>query len=556
MTRLRSVATDTFRSLHVRNFRLFFMGQLVSQVGNWLTLIAQTLLVLKLTDSGIALGLLAAFQFGPVLVFGAFAGLVADRMDKRKLLLVVQALAMVQSFTLAALAFSPHPPVWSIYIVAMFGGLAMAFDNPARRSFVVEMVPEADITNAVSLNSALMTGSRIVGPALGGVMVVTVGFGWAFALDGFSYLAVLAGLYLIDPSQLRPPPVTPRGKGQVRAGFAYAWSVAELRVPLIMMAVIGTLAFNFQTVLPLFAKRDLGGTDLTFSLLMSVVSVGSLAGALRSAARKHVSTQTVSLAALGFGAAMLALSVSPGQPVAFAVGIVMGFTSIAFMTTSTAIVQLRAEPTMRGRVLALQAMVFLGSTPIGGPIMGYVCQHWGARYGLAIGALPRSARRSTAWPPFARPRRWRSARPSPSRRCPKRSPRPARAPSSPCRSGAARSSEPTAANYSTSRVPPGREPQESMGDCRDRPPSAGTTAPVTHARSCRARATAATSSARPTRPRAVRWRTPVSQGVLSGTGTIGVRVTPGATALTRMRCSPSSAAATRTTMSAAALEAQ
>ena len=327
------------------------------------------------------------FQFGPVLLFGAFAGLVADRTDKRRLLLIVQTFAMAQSFTLAALAFSHHPPVVSIYLVAMFGGLATAFDNPARRSFVVEMVPEADITNAVSLNSALMTGSRIVGPALGGILVVTVGFGWAFLVDGLSYIAVLVGLYLIDTTQLRPPPVTPRGKGQVRAGFRYAWSIAELRVPLIMMTIIGTLAFNFQTVLPLFATRDLHGSDLTFSLLMSVVSFGSLAGALRSAARKHVSTHTVSLAALGFGAAMLALAAAPNQPVAFVVGVVMGFTSIAFMTTSTAIVQLRADPQMRGRVLALQAMVFLGSTPIGGPIMGYVCQHWGARYGLLIGAI-------------------------------------------------------------------------------------------------------------------------------------------------------------------------
>jgi MFS family permease len=173
----------------------------------------------------------------------------------------------------------------------------------------------------------------------------------------------------------------------VRAGLAYVWSIAELRVPLIMMTVIGTLAFNFQTVLPLFAVRDLHGSTLTFSFLMSVVSVGSLVGALRSAARKHVSVRTVSMAALGFGAAMLALAVAPGQPIAFAVGVVMGFTSIAFMTTSTAIVQLRADPMMRGRVLALQAMVFLGSTPIGGPIMGLICQRWGARYGLAIGAV-------------------------------------------------------------------------------------------------------------------------------------------------------------------------
>jgi MFS family permease len=387
MTRLRLASNETFKSLSIRNFRLFFVGQSISQIGNWLTLIAQTLLVLELTNSGVALGFLAAAQFGPVLLFGAFAGLVADRSDKRKLLLVVQAFAMVQSFALGVLAFQDSPPVWAIYVIAFFGGLATAFDNPARRSFVVEMVPEDQITNAVSLNSALMTGSRIIGPALGGLLVATVGFGWAFWVDGLSYIAVIIGLRMIDPSKVRPAPVTPRGRGQVRAGIAYAWSVAELRVPLLMMAVIGTLAFNFQTVLPLFATRDLGGEDITFSLLMSATSAGSLIGALRAARREHVSVHTVSLSALGFGAAMLALAVAPNQPVAFAVATVMGFTSISFMTASTAIVQLRADPMMRGRVLALQAMVFLGSTPIGGPILGWVCQEFGARYGLAVGAV-------------------------------------------------------------------------------------------------------------------------------------------------------------------------
>jgi MFS family permease len=387
MTRLRLATADTFRSLRIRGFRLFFTGQLISQVGNWLTLIAQALLVLKLTDSGVALGLLAAAQFGPVLLFGGYAGLIADRIDKRRLLLVVQAFAMAQSFVLAGLAFMDHPPVAAIYVVAAFGGLATAFDNPARRSFVVELVPQDQITNAVSLNSALMTGSRVIGPALGGLLVATAGFGWAFLLDGLTYVAVLVALWRIDPAEVRRAPVTPRGKGQVRAGLRYAWSLPELRVPLVMMTVIGTLAFNFQTVLPLFAERDLNGGDLTFSLLMSVVSLGSLAGALRAARRTDVTVHTVSLAAMGFGAAMLALAAAPNTAVAFVVGIAMGFTSISFMTSSTAIVQLRADPMMRGRVLSLQAIVFLGSTPIGGPILGAISEHFGARWGLALGAL-------------------------------------------------------------------------------------------------------------------------------------------------------------------------
>jgi len=387
LTRLRLATADTFRSLAVRNFRLFFTGQLISQVGNWLTLVAQTLLVLRLTDSGFALGGLAVAQFGPVLVLGAFAGLVADRSDKRKLLLLVQTLAMVQSFCLAALAFMGHPPLAAIYAVALAGGFAIAFDNPARRSFVVELVPRDGINNAVSLNSAVMTGSRVVGPALAGLLVTTVGFGWCFLLDGLSYLAVLGALWRMDTTQLHRGPVTARGKGQVREGLRYARNVPELWVPLLMMAVIGTLAFNFSTVLPLFVTRDLHGGDVTFTWLMSVLSLGSLVGALATARRRSIDIRTVSLAAVAFGAGMVLLTVAPNRPVALAVGFLVGLASISFMTASTAIVQLAADPSMRGRMLALQAMVFLGSTPIGGPIVGAVAEQFGARYSLALGAL-------------------------------------------------------------------------------------------------------------------------------------------------------------------------
>ena len=389
-THLRAVklaTRDIFRSFRIRNFRLFFSGQLISQIGNWLTLVAQTLLVLKLTDSGVALGLLAACQFGPVLLIGPMAGLVADRSDKRRLLLLVQSLAMAQSFVLAALAFSGHPPVWAIYLTAGFGGLTTAFDNPTRRSFVVEMVPEDEINNAVSLNSALMTGSRVVGPALAGLLITTVGFGWAFLADGISYIAVLIGLSMMRTSELRPARPTPRGKGQVREGLRYAWSLTELRVPLLMMAVIGTLTFNFQTVFPLFVTRDLGGSTVTYTLLMSVVSMGSLVGALAAARRDEITVHMVGVTAVAFGLSMAAIAIAPNQPIAFVVGLLVGMSSISFMTASTAIVQIRSDPMMRGRVLALQAMVFLGSTPIGGPIVGAIAQRWGARYSIWVGAV-------------------------------------------------------------------------------------------------------------------------------------------------------------------------
>jgi MFS family permease len=384
---LRAAGRDTFASLEHRNFRLFFVGQGISQVGNWLTLVAQTLLVLKITDSGVALGALAAAQFGPILLLGPWAGLIADRSDKRKLLLIVQALAMVQSFVLAALTFSGDPPLGALFAVAVFGGVCMAFDNPARRSFVVEMVPPEQINNAVSLNSALMTSSRVVGPALAGLLVSTVGYGWAFLGDGLSYIAVLAGLWMMRSSELRPAPVAIRARGQVRAGLRYVRSVPELFVPMAMMAVVGTLSYNFQTVFPLFVTRDLDGSDATFTVLFSVVSVGSLVGALVTASRADISVHRVSVAAIGYGATMAMMALAPNVAVAVVVGVVLGLASITFIVASTAIVQMRAAADMRGRVLALQAMLFLGSTPVGGPIVGWVADTFGARYSIALGAV-------------------------------------------------------------------------------------------------------------------------------------------------------------------------
>ncbi|MBX7069845.1 MAG: MFS transporter [Microthrixaceae bacterium] len=387
MTKLQRLSSETFSSLSVRNFRLFFAGQTVSQIGNWLTLVAQALLVLKITDSGFAVGLLTAFQFVPVLLLGAWAGLVADRSDKRKLLAGVQVFAMAQSFVLGALAFMDRPPLWAIYLVAMAGGVATAFDNPARRSFVVEMVDAERVNNAVGLNSALMTGSRVIGPALAGILIATVGYGWAFVVDGLTYIAVIVGYLRMNPAEIHRGPVTPRGKGQVRAGFRYAMGKPELRIPLVMMAIIGTLAFNFTVVMPLLIKETFGGSDSTFTWFFSVISVGSMVGALMSARRSEIVVRDVVVAAAAFGVLMLALAVTPNLPLAFIVGVLFGVASIGFMTASTSIVQVEADPSMRGRVLALQAMVFLGSTPIGGPIIGQVCDWWGPRAGVAIGGV-------------------------------------------------------------------------------------------------------------------------------------------------------------------------
>ncbi|MCU1452731.1 MAG: arabinose efflux permease family protein [Acidimicrobiales bacterium] len=385
--RLSLAATDTFRSLHVRNFRLFFYGQLVSQTGTWLTMIAQTLLVLKLTNSGIALGLLTACQFGPVLILGAWAGAVADRANKRKLLFAVQAGAMLQSTVLGLVVLTHHATVGAIFALAAVQGVLTAFDNPTRRSFVVEMVPPTELNNAVSLNSAIMTGSRVVGPTAAGILVVTVGFGWAFLIDAFSYLAVLWGLWQMRPAELYSAARTPRGKGQVRDGLRYIRSQRRLFVPLVMMAIIGTLAFNFSVTIPLLVTGPLHGGDRTFTVLFSVLSLGSLAGALWTARRKEVTSRQLVGAAAGFGVAMLGLAAAPNLAIAFPIGALMGVASIAFMTASTAMVQVLAGPEYRGRVLAIQSMVFLGSTPIGGPIVGWLSDVAGPRAGLVLGAV-------------------------------------------------------------------------------------------------------------------------------------------------------------------------
>ncbi|HRE03240.1 MAG TPA: MFS transporter, partial [Ilumatobacteraceae bacterium] len=371
--------TGMFSSLRIRNFRLFFGGQLISQIGNWLTMIAQTLLVLELTDSGIALGLLAACQFGPVLVMSAWTGLIADRSDKRRLLIIVQTGAMVQSFALAIVASADAPKVWMVYVLAIGGGCLTAFDSPTRRAYVVEMVPSAYVQNAVSLNSALMTGARVVGPAVAGLLIILVGYSWTFAIDGISYIAVIAGLLMMRPSENRAPLVTPKGKGQIREGLRYVRTVPELWVPLVMIAFVGTFAFNFQTVIPLLVTRSLHSSDRTYTVLYSVLSVGSLLGALLAARRIGVTVRMITIAGACFGVAMLAMAVSPSVPIVMPAAIAVGLFSTTFMTSSTALMQLKASPAMRGRVLALQVMVTMGSTPVGAPILGWVSEHFGAR---------------------------------------------------------------------------------------------------------------------------------------------------------------------------------
>jgi MFS family permease len=385
--RRRREPAPTFRSFASRNFRLFFVGQLVSAIGNWLTTIAATLFVLHLTHSGIAVGLLTAFQFGPMLLFGLWAGVIVDRVDKRSLLVVTQLIAACQSAALAVLAFSGSPPVAAIYGVAIVGGFVVSIDTTARRAFVVEMVDEDMVINAVSLTSALMTIARVVGPVFAGVLIALVGYGWCFTLDALSYIAPTVALLMMRASELRRAPVLVRAKRQIRDALDYVRATPDLWLPIVMTAIISTFTLNFQVVMPLLVTETFDSTPTVFTIMFSVLSIGSLLGALWMARRATVGlTQTVFSATL-LGVSALGLAAAPTLGIAFPIALVMGLGMTAFIAASTTNVQLAAEPEKRGRVLALQSVVLIGATPVGGPILGIVCETWGARAGLVLGGV-------------------------------------------------------------------------------------------------------------------------------------------------------------------------
>jgi MFS family permease len=387
MTRLRLATADTFRSLRHRDFRIYFAAQAISFTGTWLQLVAQTLLVLRLTDSGTALGLLTAIQFAPTMVLGAWAGVVIDRHDKRRLMTITTSVMLVAALTLGVLVLTDAVTLTWVYALAAVLGLANTFDNPARRSLVNDLVPADEVSNAVSLNSTLVTSARIIGPALAGLLVTTVGIGWCFVVNGLSFLAPLVGIWRMSSSAFTSTPPVERARGQLRAGLRYAWSVDDLRIPLLVMAVVGTLTFNYQVTLPLLAERELGGSASLYTLLTTVFGVGSLIGSLRMARRSTIDTAFVGMSAVVLGVSSLVLAVAPNLPVALVSLLVAGHAGIGVLSGGNAVLQIVAEPAMRGRVLALFTVVFLGSAPIGGPIAGSVAETYGTSVAIGAGAV-------------------------------------------------------------------------------------------------------------------------------------------------------------------------
>ena len=387
MTAIRAAAAQTFRSLHVRNYRLYFTAQLISVSGTWMQTIAQAWLVLRLTGSGVDLGIVTGLQFLPMLLFGPYGGLAADRFDKRRLLYVTQAGGALLALTLGILDVTHVVALWQIYGLAFLLGMVTLFDNPARQTFVMEMVGRDDLPNAVSLNSVVMNASRVIGPAIGGVVIVLVGLEACFFINAASYLAVLVALSLMRSAELFPTQAVARAKRQIRDGFAYVWHEPPLRNTLVAMAVIGIFAYNFQVTLALLAKDTFHGGAGTYSLLTACMGAGAIIGGLVAAHRARPTAKLLHGVALVFGVLLGAVALAPTLPIAAGLLVLMGAASIGFIATANATLQLRADPSMRGRVMALYAMAFLGSTPIGAPLMGAIAEWSSPRVAMAVGSV-------------------------------------------------------------------------------------------------------------------------------------------------------------------------
>lgn len=375
----------TFAALRVPNFRRYFAGQAVSLAGTWMQSVAQGWLVLTLTGSGAALGLVVALQALPVLLLGPYAGVVIDRVDKRRLIVVVQVVMGVLALTLGLLTVTGAVRLWQVFVLAALLGLAKTFDNPARQAFVMEMVGPDHLRNAVTLNSVLVNAARAVGPAVAGLLIATVGTGICFLVNAVSYAGAVIAIAGMDSKALRPSVPSTRRPGQLREGLSYVRHTPALAVPLAMMAVIGMLAYEFQVVLPVVARSTFHGGATAFGALTAAMGVGAVVGGLVVAGRGRTGLGQLVRAAATFGLVILLAAVAPDLGWEMAALTLVGAASVQFLSVANATLQLTAAPHMRGRVMALWAVAFLGSTPLGGPIAGTVADQLGGRAGFLLG---------------------------------------------------------------------------------------------------------------------------------------------------------------------------
>jgi MFS family permease len=377
----------SFVSLRVPNYRRYFAGQLVSLSGNWMQMVAEVWVILTLTDSGVAVGFTTALQFLPMLLLGAFGGLIADRMPKRRLLLVTQALHMVTPLTMLALALTAGLEPWMVYGLVFVRGCVNAVDYPTRQAFVMEIVGDRRVVSAVSLNSVLVHAARVVGPAMAGVLIATVGPEPCFALNALSFAFMIWALATMDTADLRPSEPVAREPKAVRAALSYVRATPELWIPLALMAAVGTLGFNFQAILPLLARFTFDGGASAYAALVCAMAVGAIAGALATGARGKVSPALLVGAAIAFGGLSLLAAGAPTMALELVALAPLGAASVMLAASVNSSLQLASDPRMRGRVMALYSIVFLGTTPIGAPLAGYLSEALDPRAALVLAGV-------------------------------------------------------------------------------------------------------------------------------------------------------------------------
>ena len=371
----------------MRNFRLFLFGHLVSSTGTWMQQVAQDWLVLRITDAPLPLGITLALQFAPMLAFGAWAGLVADRVDKRRLLLATQTAMAVLALVLGTLTATGSVQLWMVYALALLLGVATAFDMPARQSFVTEMVGPDRVANAVGLNSASFNTARVLGPAVAGGLIAVVGIAPAFFLNAVSYLAMIGGLLAMDPDRLYRRAAVERGRGQIRAGVRYVWGTPVLRSTILLVAVVGMLGLNYRVALPLLARFAFDGGPGTYGILAAIMAAGSVVGALTVARRGRPTRALLVGSVAAFGLLSFAAALAPTIVVEAAFLFPIGAASLSFVATANSTVQLASDPAMRGRVMSLFGLVLLGSGPPSGLLSGWMAGQFGPRSILLLSGV-------------------------------------------------------------------------------------------------------------------------------------------------------------------------
>ncbi|MFA5871575.1 MAG: MFS transporter [Parcubacteria group bacterium] len=385
--KIKKFSQDTFSSLATRNFRLYFIGQSISMAGTFMQGIALAWLVLKMTNSGTALGVAVSLQYLPILLLGPWGGMVADRFSKRALLIMTKSAFGILAFSLGILVLTGIIQVWMIFLLSLATGIISLIDSPAYYAFIPEMVEGHKIKNAITLNASMLNLSRVAGPAVAGILIATTGFAPCFILNGASYIVIIIALSLINKDELHKGSPLPKSKGMIWEGFRHVLSKPILAGTIVMIAIIGTLTYEFPVSLALLAKTSFHGSPSSYAALTGALGLGSVLGGLFHASRKIKGSDTLAIAAFVFGCSVILISLMPTLFLAVGVMVLVGACSIWFATLANSTLQLNSDPQLRGRVMVLWSMSYLGSTAIGGPLIGWVGEHAGPRWSLGVGGL-------------------------------------------------------------------------------------------------------------------------------------------------------------------------